>query len=209
MNQRLIYSKKENAALVNPMGNDQQLWEAFRLGNQRALAIMYQHHFFKLYNYGLKITPDAGLVKDCIQDLFIHIWKSRKNLTVATSIKYYLFKALRRKIITELKKNKVLRTDNEFQNFVFELPYEEKLIQSQIAVEQKEKLLECLNKLPKRQKEALFLRYYENMTSEEVSAIMSLSIDSTYVLFSKALHYLRKNTRRITAFGLPILFLFK
>jgi RNA polymerase sigma factor (sigma-70 family) len=210
MNLRLTYSKtKENASVVLTE-HDEQLWEAFKQGNQQALAIMYQKHFFKLYNYGMKITLDADLVKDSIQDLFIHIWKNRQNLSSTTSIKYYLFKALRRKIVEEIKKNKLTHTSyQEHLDFVFELPHEEKIIQSQITSEQKEKLLQYLNKLPRRQKEAIFLRYYENMTPQEVSSIMSLSIESTYVLFSKALHYLRGNMQKIISYSLPIFILLK
>ncbi|WPP50963.1 RNA polymerase sigma factor [Catalinimonas niigatensis] len=207
MNLRLTYSKIEDTTTAALTENDQQLWEEFRLGNQQALSIMYQKHFFKLYNYGLKITHDADLVKDCIQELFIHIWKQRKTLSATTSIKYYLFKALRRKIVEEIKKNKLTQSSQqEYLDFVFELPHEEKIIQLQISDEQKAALVTCLNKLPKRQKEALFLRYYENMTPQEVSSIMSLSIDSTYVLFSKALHFMRKHMPKIISSALPFFF---
>lgn len=210
MNLKLTYSKNDTVASAVLKRDDQQLWEEFKSGNQQALSIMYQKHFFKLYNYGKKVTPDADLVKDCIQDLFIYIWKNRKTLSSTTSIKYYLFKALRRKIVEEVKKNKLSQASpQEYQNFVFELSHEEAMIQSQVSSEQKEKLLECLNKLPKRQKEALFLRYYENLSPQEVSSIMSLNIESTYVLFSKALHYMRRNMQKIISYSLPIFFLFK
>lgn len=209
MNLKLAYSKyeKDITALT---GDPQQLWEQFRLGNQQALALIYQQHFFKLYNYGMKISRDADLVKDCIQDLFIHIWKQRESISDTTSIKYYLFKALRRRIVDELTSSKEILIHPQAQKgFVFELPYEQTLIEEQISQEKKQKLLACLNTLPKRQKEALFLRYYENMSPQEVASIMSLSIDSTYVLFSKALHYLRKNLQKFISYGLPVFFLLK
>jgi DNA-directed RNA polymerase specialized sigma24 family protein len=38
-------------------------------------------------------------LKDQIQELFVELWNSRKNLAPARSVKFYLFKALRYKLI--------------------------------------------------------------------------------------------------------------
>lgn len=192
MSLKLAYSKHKPSTPSLSPDSDQQLWYEFRAGNREALAAIYQQHFFKLYNYGMKISRDEDLVKDCIQDLFIYIWKHRAKLSDTDSIKYYLFRALRRKITDSLTQKSKGQPLEEQHNFVFELPYEHILIETQISQEQKQKVIQCLNNLPKRQKEALFLRYYENMKPQEVASIMSLTVESAYALLSKALHHLRQ-----------------
>lgn len=67
------------------------------------------------------------------------------------------------------------------------------MIDEQAGDEQKRKLASVIEKLPKRQKEVLYLRYYEGLSTEETAAIMSLSVNSTYVLLSKALNYLKSH----------------
>jgi len=209
MNLKLTYSKNDLYEGELPE-NDLDLWNAFREGNQKALAHIYQQYFFKLYNYGKKIHEDEEVVKDCIQDLFIYVWKNRKSLSPTTSIKYYLFKALRRSIVDHLKKKQAFEVKSaSFLHFEFEWSTEDKLVQFELDEEKKKKLLSCLNKLPKRQKEALFLRYYENLSPQEVSSIMSLNTDSTYVLLSKAIKSMRHYMQELISIGLPILLLFK
>lgn len=210
MSLKLTYSKKEEETTADFMENEEALWKAFRQGEKKALSMIYQQHFFKLYNYGMKVSPDRELVKDCIQELFVYIWKSRATLSHTSSIKYYLFRSLRRKMVEEIRKtNRIAASHQRFQEFSFELPHEQKIIAEQLSAEKAEKLLSCLNKLPKRQKEALFLRYYENLSPQEVSSIMGLSIESTYVLFSKAISLLRKNLLKLVSIGLPLLLMLR
>ncbi len=60
--------------------------------------MLYKSHIEILYRYGHKLTTDTQLVEDSIQDMFIELWNSRKRLSDTDSIKYYLFRILRRKI---------------------------------------------------------------------------------------------------------------
>jgi DNA-directed RNA polymerase specialized sigma24 family protein len=66
--------------------------------------------------------------------------------------------------------------------------------------------------LPRRQREILYLRYYEGLDTRETAAIMSLSVSSAYVLLSKALNYLKQHSDKLIclfagASGAAILFL--
>src|SRR5690606_21215281 len=79
------------------------LWSQFKSGNKKALESIYRSYINDLINYGYKITPDADLIKDAIQDLFIELWKSRENLCNVIEPKFYLFKALRNKLYRDLK----------------------------------------------------------------------------------------------------------
>ena len=78
--------------------DEMALWRAFKSGDQAAFARMYQCYSRVLYGYGFRVTHDAALIEDCIQDLFIELWRTRENLSDTTSIKFYLFRSLRRRI---------------------------------------------------------------------------------------------------------------
>jgi len=58
-----------------------------------------------------------------------------------------------------------------------------------------------MSSLPRRQREILYLRFYEGLDPQQTAEIMSLSVNSTYVLLSKALNYLKKNSDQL----LPLL----
>ena len=53
---------------------DCTIWKDLLKGDKNALASIYSDHFDKLYNYGCRISKDAGIVEDAIQDLFIELW---------------------------------------------------------------------------------------------------------------------------------------
>ena len=58
-------------------------WKLFLEGDDQAYSWIYTHYIQVLYNYGLQITPDSEIVKDCIQDVFVKIYKAKKKLTVS------------------------------------------------------------------------------------------------------------------------------
>jgi RNA polymerase sigma factor (sigma-70 family) len=174
---------------------DAQLWNRFKAGDRLAFSAMYQLHFSGLYNYGLKMTRNKESVKDHIQDLFIELWNRRLHLGSTDHIKLYLFTALRRKITDELNSKRSLTNAEELPDeysFEFTFSPESQLILEQTLHYQREDLLKSLNQLPKRQKEALFLRYYEGMSCSEVASLMGVQLNYTYVLLSQALDSLRQ-----------------
>ena len=54
-------------------------WKLFLEGNDEAYSWLYTHHIQLLYQYGLQITPDTEVIKDCIQDVFIRIYKNKNK----------------------------------------------------------------------------------------------------------------------------------
>lgn len=168
---------------------DEQLWGRFKAGDRQALSAIYQTQFASLYNYGLKIARSKELVKDCIHDLFIDLWRTRQQLGHTNAIRPYLYTCLRRKLVDELNgpnKKTVAYEGQVHPAFEFQASHEANLILDQISTTQKEKLAAAINGLTKRQREIIFLRYYENLSFPEIATIMGLHIDSTYVLLSQA-----------------------
>ncbi|HYH55355.1 MAG TPA: sigma factor, partial [Anseongella sp.] len=106
-----------------------ELWDLFRKGEKEAFDLIYHNYVHLLYNYGIRISSDTVLVEDGIQDLFVEIWQKRATLGATGSIKYYLFKSLRRKI-----SRKVLRETRFYHKLLnrsgvdFELSPEQTLL---------------------------------------------------------------------------------
>ncbi len=181
--------------------DDVSIWKEFKKGNESAFNFIYEQYFAILYNYGCQFTKDRELVKDHIQDLFVDLKIKRSKLGDTTSIKFYLFKSLKRKIIRALGKTKYLIYDkNAYQNYDFEivLSHESHLIHSQLDVEVKEKLEEIFKKLTKRQKEAILYYYHEGLSYKEIASLMNFSrVEYARMLISRAKARLRKEIRSL------------
>ncbi|MGI4835532.1 MAG: RNA polymerase sigma factor [Janthinobacterium lividum] len=171
-----------------------QLWEAFRAGDAEALAVLFEAYYDALFSYGRKLTSDEELVRDCIQNLFQKLWWRRASIGAAPVVKTYLFKALRRHLGDEAKRLSRYRHLLPAYSDSFEVTYshEEFLLNQQADAEQSQRLLAALNHLSKRQREALYLRFFDGFSYERVAEVMSLNTQSVRNLIFKALQVLRQ-----------------
>ncbi|HKJ32710.1 MAG TPA: sigma-70 family RNA polymerase sigma factor [Bacteroidales bacterium] len=164
-------------------------------GDREALSYVFTMYYPYLFNYGLKIVSNnEELVKDCIQDVFLSIWRRRKNLVNVKSLKPYLFSALRLRLYRQLEKqtSRIDRNHKYFyQSFDDTLNVEELIILFEIQKEQKEKLLSALNKLSNRKKEALYLKFYDGLSNEEIALVMGINTQSVYNHISEAIQLLK------------------
>lgn len=173
---------------------DSSLWKAFRAGDEKALITIFDRFAKPMYNYGFKIVGESELVKDSVQELFIEIWQNRSRLGDTDSIKFYLFKSLKRKLIRVKAKSENRLSVNisiEYNNEISP-SHEFVLITEQLSLERTERVMIMLNKLTKRQYEAMFLRYFEELNGDQIAEIMELSKQAVYNLIHHALDQLKK-----------------
>lgn len=179
-------------ASVYTYSSDAILWDDFLTGNRAAYACMYERYAKTLYNYGYKIAQNRQLTEDCLQDLFLTILETRDRLGRTDSIKFYLMRSLRRDIVRRLQAEQRFDADPEVLDFQVAFQYEPTWLDSQISAEQSAALLAELNALPPRQKEALFLKYFDNLSYEEIAGVMNIEQSSAYKIIYKAIAALQK-----------------
>ena len=80
-----------------------ELWVRFTKGDDDALSVLFRYFVNDMYAYGLNIVPVESLVKDAIQDVFLHLMEKRKKLILPTNFKAYLFKCLRNEILQNIR----------------------------------------------------------------------------------------------------------
>jgi RNA polymerase sigma-70 factor (ECF subfamily) len=174
--------------------SDAEIWDAFRLGDKNAYAKIYEYHFDSLYAYGKKFLPDESIVEDAIQDLFINLWRTREKLSPVDNIKFYLFRSLRRDIRRINEKDKAFeKVDLDTFLFTNELAGEQNTNYDSDE-ELTKKLTAILKNLPKRQLEAITLRYYDNFSIEQIALIMDVSEKTVRNTLHNSLTLLRKNS---------------
>lgn len=179
---------------------DSFLWNSFRQGNSEAFEVIYKRYSNSMYNYGMHLFMDRTLVEDSIQDVFIELWNRKQFLSETTSIKFYLLKALKHKALRKL----LTENKYELQFLADGFPVRlEDSVETQLIVEQSashvsELVRQAVRELPERQREIIEHRFYRNLSPNEISSSMKLSIDSTYTLLSRAIRELRKNLKKMT-----------
>ena len=169
------------------------LWNSFKQGDWEAYTSLYNDYYSLLNNYGYKFTRNSNLIEDAIHDLFVRLWTTRSNLGEPASVKNYLYKSLRNTLIRKIKnEEKYTGIDSEEYPLGFEVSYNN---QADLAIEEKdfrEKVKAVINTLPPRQKEIIYLRFYEGLSYDEIADIMSIGINSAYKMLYKALENLQQ-----------------
>ncbi len=163
-------------------------WESLKGGDASAFEVIFRTYYEFLFNYGLRFHSDEDEIKDCIQVLFITIWERRESLGPTTSVRNYLLASLRRLILKRMKlQTGRLEIDGDSFDLRVELPLETTLIREQLAAENLALLQRSMEKLPERQKEAIYLKYYGDQSFAEIAAIMNITTRAVYKLIYKAL----------------------
>jgi RNA polymerase sigma-70 factor (ECF subfamily) len=174
--------------------DDEKLWNDFRSGSKEAFEYLYRNYVDILYNYGFKICQDKMLTKDAIQEVFLSLLTKYDKVNLTNAIKLYLFKSLRIEIFKKLKAEQrftdILLIDTDFS---MDYSTEDKMIEDEITMIRIRELAQVIELLPRRQKECIYLRFYEGMTYQEISDIMDIEVSSVYKMLYKAIEKLYEN----------------
>jgi RNA polymerase sigma-70 factor (ECF subfamily) len=169
-----------------------ELWDAFKKGDKIAFGQLFSNYYTVLYQYGYKIIQDSNLLEDTIQELFIELWESRSS-TVVRSVKAYLFRSLQYKLFKKIQQQRIVYTDNEGRlDMPFNITKETLLITAEEEKFKALKIAEVMDKLSARQREIIYLRFYHNMSYEEISDVMQINYQVCRNLLSQAIKSLRK-----------------
>lgn len=186
-------------------------WILFIKGDRLAFKKIYDTYADDLFSFGMSIYPDKEMILDCIHDLFVNMYG---NLRIArdVNVKHYLFVSLRRSILRKKKKNDVWTDIGEYipedaqEHFVLK-SVEEEIILAEISKNNSHLILKTLEKLPKRQREIIHLRYYMNFSYEEISQIMDVNVATCRTLSYRAISLLRKHLSPLAQLGFYLFFL--
>ncbi|MEA5426733.1 RNA polymerase sigma factor [Arcicella lustrica] len=180
--------------ITEESNKEQEMWEAFLLGDEEAYTELYRLHVKAMYRYGMSlVAASEAFVFDCIHDVFTEIWIKRNRLIVPDNVRYYLLKALKNRILHLLsRKERSHETFNEeFEDFLVEPSAEEIFTQKEEASNRQEMITKLVSQLSHRQQEALRLRFAENMNYEQIAEIMLVNKQSAQNIVFRAVEKLR------------------
>jgi RNA polymerase sigma-70 factor (ECF subfamily) len=170
------------------------VWIQLQQGDQQALLNLYNAHYIGLMNYGCKLTGNRELTNDCITQVLLRLWDCRDRLPSVDNVRSYLLTCLRRELMAELKKN--VRADKHhrlLQNGMHttDLPYEEYIIELQTNAAWKEKLHHAFGKLTDREKELLRLRFFDDLSYDDIAAQCNITKRTAYNIIHAAIKSLK------------------
>ncbi len=174
---------------------DKNLFDAICSGDNNALSVLFLRHYDYLMHYGLQIGQRRTLVEGCIQELFVHLYEAFEKYAEIRMVRAYLFKSLRNRILAAMRQERRIKSMNERALVHFHVQFckEDLMIEEEVKMKTNNVLLFALNRLPTRQKEAIYLRYYGGLSTREIAKIMGVANQTILNTLYQALQKLRAN----------------
>ena len=179
--------------MVRNTGDEESLLDEFRNGDDSAFALVYNKYVNELLSYGMGLGFERETLKDTIHDIFCKLYANKDHLKKIQDLKYYLFRALKNSLIN-LRKAQAYPLDISGQelNFSVTVTVLDELIQDEDRDYIKKEVEKYLNLLTSRQREAIYLRFIQELSYEEIATLLDMSPHAVRKLTSRAILRIRK-----------------
>lgn len=170
----------------------QTLLAAYRQGDQNAFMSLYDMYAEMLLNYGLCITSDKELVKDCVQDVFIKLISKSQDLQV-TKVTSYLLISLRNRLLDEFRRKNYM-TETAVEDIRISTTVEDvenSYILDENSLNNVRKVQILMDELTPRQRQVFTLYYIEQRKYEDICDIMQMNYHSVRNLVHRGMLKLR------------------
>ncbi|MRG44229.1 RNA polymerase sigma-70 factor [Chitinophaga sp. SYP-B3965] len=171
---------------------DSLLLAALRKGDEPAFRVLYERYWAELYTMAYRRLGDEEAAKDIVQNIFVNLWISRKEVFIESSLAPYLNRAVRNKTISFYKKNLAsLSRETQFQHEQVQYSPESGLEAKELEAFINNEIAQMSDTMRK----AFVLSRQENKSISEIAAELSLSEQTIKNNISVALDRLRKKTQ--------------
>ena len=169
------------------------MWTKLKDGDVHAMGDLYDIYVDELFAYGMQFSKDKSHVMDAIHDLFLDLYKYRKTLALTDNVSFYLFRSLKNNILRVEKRNRsFVSFPNSQEENNGESSIEDRICAEEFKNQREYKLAKAITKLSKKQRKALFLRFTEERSYEDVAVIMNVSVQTSRTIIYRAIKTLRK-----------------
>ncbi|MCE7060639.1 RNA polymerase sigma factor [Dyadobacter sp. CY343] len=174
------------------MQEDLIRWKRFKGGDAAAFESIIRDEFRALFEYGTRFIHDRDTLNDCIYDLFTSLWDRRSFLADTDQIRPYLLKSLRNRLLKEKERaNHLTNFEGWQEQMEPDDNAESQIITSEISAQQTRRISSVLCTLTPRQREIIHLKFFENLSNEQISDVLAISRPAVSNLLSQALKLFR------------------
>jgi len=168
-------------SLALALENDNQIISEYISGNRDIAATAFVRKYQKfVYSVALRYIKDEDDAYDVSQDVFIKALNNLHKFRQESSIKTWLYKITANTSKSHLRKKKLMtffklndRDEVDLENLQISYDMPSNRIEDE---EFENNFLKLLNKLPDKQRETFALRYFDNLSYEEISNLLGTSI---------------------------------
>lgn len=181
--------------------HDASLLSGLVEGNQTSFSLLYTNYVNDLFAYGIGLGCDRERLKDAIQDVFYKLYENRRKLPQIKHLKYYLLRMLKNQLLDMHRSNQhqVALVSDEL-TFSIKTTILDDLISEEEQQLLQTKVTHLLDSLTDRQREAVYLRFIQEMEYDEIATLLNMTPQASRKLIFRAIKRMRQEKIPITLF---------
>jgi RNA polymerase sigma-70 factor (ECF subfamily) len=150
---------------------------------------VFEEYYNPLCNFASKYVSGSDIAEDVVQEVFVQMWQKRKQITLTSGIRSYLFQSTRNKAIEIIRRNKLQNAYIDEEKHNVEVSYEiDKEADNYML---KEQLNKSIRQLPPKCQEIFVLSKMNGLTYGEIAEELNLSIKTVENQIGRGLKLLR------------------
>ncbi|MFY0600956.1 MAG: RNA polymerase sigma-70 factor [Cyclobacteriaceae bacterium] len=163
--------------------------QVVNIKDEKVYELLFRTHYASLVSFSVSYVGEPETAEEIVQDVFLNIWSKSENLNIQTSIKSYLFGAVRNASLNFLKHQKVEKAYAEEQFTRLDKSDETNHLELD---ELKEKISLALDKIPEKCREIFELSRFEGKRYKEIAEELNISLKTVENQMGKALKIMRQ-----------------
>lgn len=161
------------------------------LADEQAFEALFKAQYSALCGYANLYLNDLDAAEDLVQDVFCKLWKNRVDTAFRTSVKSYLFRAVRNACLNLIDHQKV--REEYFRYMRTDLPGGPVSDGDESGVsELEDRIRRAIDALPPERRKIFILSRYEGLRYKEIAERQGISVKTVENQMGKALAFLRE-----------------
>ena len=176
--------------------NDLLLFDEVKKGDLPSYEIIFKRYYKELHRFAFTYVRDPSIAEEMAQEVFLYMWEKRKKIEIQTTLKTYLYSAVKNKCLNyiklELPKQQSMADISEVM-----LSVSSKLKDEGENEQLKKYIQSAIDALPKKCRQIFILSRNAGMTYEEIAEEMDLSKKTVENQMGIALKKLRESLETV------------
>ena len=177
---------------------EKDLFEEICNDNEKAFEQLFHNYYGHLCLFASRILKDEISAEEIVQDFFVKLWEKRKQLTIETSVKSYLFQSVKNLCLNFIQHNK---TKLRYAQSVLS---NSENIQSDddyfTEIDLAEKIEESILSLPEKRQEIFRMSRKDGLKYREIAEKLNISIKTVEAQMGLAIKTLRNKLKNYNTF---------
>lgn len=168
--------------------SDNEVIQLVRNGDRKAFSLLVRRHQKSLLRLSVRFVKDMDTAEDVVQESFIKAYERLASFEARATFKSWLFQIAINTAKNKLRSRRDETSDIENIPLAVAAKAETNLLHNAVA----DLLQKHVDELPFKQKTALTLRIYEDLSFKEIAEIMDCPYDTAKANYRHALMRLRE-----------------